>query len=106
MRKFCIALALLFLCADVDAAGRWRRGRSSSSYRSSGPVFSGTDQERAYQEAKYMYENRIYRHVGSVIGNFEGFGIGGPNCVTCTPSRRMTLTADAHYGNVRVRAWR
>jgi len=105
---FVVMFACLVACCSDAHARRWFRGRnySTTTYRSSGPTFSGTDQERAYQEAKYMHENRIYRHVGGVIGAFEGFGIGGPGCATCTPRGGMTLTADAHYGNVRVRAWR
>ena len=112
MRKLKVVLLVvlvLCVCSDVFAFGRRRNrtySRTTTTYRSSGPSFSGTDQERAYAEARYMHENRIYRHVGGLIGHFEGFGIGGPNCATCTPRGGMTLTADAHYGNVRVRAWR
>ena len=103
-----IALALFIgsLCADsADARWRWRRSRSSGSV-SVGVTFGGTDQERCYQEAKYMSENRIYRHIGGQIGGFEGWGMGGPNCATCTPRGGMTLTGDAHFGNIRVRSWR
>ena len=107
MRSLTLILAVLLYVSlfadDASARGRWR---SRTSYSTSSVTFGGSDQQRAYAEAKYMFEHRIYRHVGSVIGHFEGFGIGGPNCATCTPNRAMTLTADAHYGNVRVRAWR
>ena len=109
MRRLTILLLALFAISlfaeDAEAWPFRRRGRTVTTYRAA-VTFSGTDQERAYQEAKYMHENRVYRHVGGTIGYFEGFGIGGPNCATCTPNRPMTLTADAHYGNVRVRAWR
>ena len=107
MRSLASLLVILFLVscfADVAHARRWRRTRSYST--SVSVSFGGTDQQRCYAEAKYMHENRIYRHVGAVIGSFEGFGIGGPGCATCTPNRGMTLTGDAHYGNVRVRSWR
>ena len=108
-KKVCILLFGLLLCSlladQADARWRWRRSRSSGSV-SGGVVFGGTDQERCYQEAKYMYENNIHRHIGGQIGGFEGWGMGGPGCATCTPRGGMTLTGDAHYGNIRVRSWR
>lgn len=101
--RIALVIGLVIACCS-DAEARWfRRGRSYSSYSVN---FSGTDQERCYQEALYMSQHKIYRHVGSVIGNFEGFGIGGPNCATCTPRGNMTLTGDAWVGGVRVRSWR
>ena len=114
MKKVCLMLLCFVLgtiLADTASArGRWRRSRTTySATVSSGgtsAMYSGTDQDRAYAEAKYMHENGIRRHVGSLIGNFEGWGYGGPNCATCTPRGGMTLTGDAHYGSIRVRSWR
>ena len=97
---------VLLICGDVFAIGR--RRRKSNTYRSSGPshLYVGTDQERCYAEAQYMSQNRIFAHVGGLIGHFEGWGYGGPNCSTCTPRNGMTLTGDASVGGFRVRSWR
>lgn len=71
-----------------------------------------SDQDRCQAEANYMAANRISGHVWGCIGNFEGVGFGNsPNCNTCTPSSRMTLTGDASAQDnngrwYRVRSWR
>lgn len=82
----------------------------TASYTSS--LHSGSDQERCQAEADYMAANGIRGHVGSCIGRFEGVGYGSsPNCNTCTPSGRMSLTGDASAQGrngmwYRVRSWR
>lgn len=104
MIRMLLLVVVIALSVCEDAEARWfRRGRS---YSSSGPNFSGTDQERCYAEAAYMSQHRIFGHVGSTIGNYEGWGYGGPNCATCTPRSGMTLTGDACVGGFRVRSWR
>ena len=90
-------------------------------YYSSSPVYTNTkqysyttssDQQRCQAEADYMARNRISGHVWGTIGRFEGVGYGSsPNCNTCTPSSRMTLTGDASAMDnngrwYRVRSWR
>ena len=70
------------------------------------------DQAHAQQEANYMAQRGICGHVGGTIGGFEGVGCAsrGRTVPTCTPRRRMNLTADATAcrGGMcyRVRAWR
>ncbi|NBX98075.1 hypothetical protein EB118_18705 [bacterium] len=71
-----------------------------------------TDQQKCEYEANYMAAHNISTHVGSVIGNFEGVGVGNkPNCNTCVPQVNMRLTGDysAQGKNgkwYRVRSWR
>jgi hypothetical protein len=83
------------------------------SYTNSVPNSQGnSDQERCQAEANYMAANNITGHVWSCIGSFEGVGYGSsPNCNTCTPSGRMSLTGDASAQGkngrwYRVRSWR
>jgi hypothetical protein len=72
----------------------------------------GSDQERCQAESNHMAANNITGHVWGTIGGFEGVGYGnGPNCNTCTPSGRMSLTGDASAQGrngmwYRVRSWR
>jgi hypothetical protein len=121
-----IVLSLvLCLCMVGVAQARPRRTytTSSSPSYSSAPVSSytsghggsghgGSDQERCQAEADYMAANNITGHVWSCIGSFEGVGYGSsPNCNTCTPSGRMSLTGDASAQGrngmwYRVRSWR
>ena len=110
MKSVLLAFSLVALvCGDVYAKPRGSY-TSSSSYTSS--LNHGSDQERCQAEAEYMARNGIMGHVGSCIGRFEGVGYGGsPNCNTCTPSSRMTLTGDASVRGrngmwYRVRSWR
>lgn len=75
-------------------------------------TMNSSDQERCQAEANYMAANNISGHVWGTIGNFEGVGYGSsPNCNTCVPSSRMTLTGDASAQGrngrwYRVRSWR
>lgn len=75
-------------------------------------IVSGNDQERCQAEANYMAANNITGHVWGTIGSFEGVGCGSsPNCNTCVPSGRMSLTGDASAQGrngmwYRVRSWR
>ena len=96
---FVVMFAGLVACCSDAHARRWFRGRnySTTTYRSSGPTFSGTDQERCYAEAAYCAARNIRGHVGQTIGFWEGAGWGGSsaNCQTCTPPRGMTKTGDA-----------
>jgi len=106
LTQLLILIAILLVLSTDAHAKRYRRSYSTNVQSWPASLYQGTDQQRAYAEAKYMHENRIYRHVGGTIGLYEGWGYGGPSCATCTPHVGMTLTADAHYGNIRVRAWR
>lgn len=71
-----------------------------------------SDQDKCQAEANYMAENNISGHVWGTIGNFEGVGFGSsPNCNTCVPRNKMTLTGDASAQGkngkwYRVRSWR
>lgn len=71
------------------------------------------DQIAAERKIEYMVENNIVnRHVQPILGNFEGIGYSTtPQVNTCTPRRRMTLTADVVRRTrsglyVRLRVWR
>jgi len=55
-------------------------------------------QQHAQREANYMARTGVTGHPMGVApgASFSGTGYGpSPNCRTCTPSRRMTLIADA-----------
>jgi hypothetical protein len=73
-----------------------------------------SDQERCQREANYMAEHRIFGHVGSTVGRFEGVGWGRTDSPrTCVPdsSRGYELSGDATATTsdgitVRVRSWR
>lgn len=96
------------LLADVCEA-RWRPFRRRATYRiGTAPQawYDANDQGKCLIEAQYMHDHNIRGHVFGLIGTFEGCGWGGPNCYTCTPRRRMTLTGDAQIGRFRVRSWR
>jgi len=117
-------VAVLFVSNYSDAAPRKRYTYSTPTYSSvpSEKVYSYTnsvpnsqgnsDQERCQAEANHMAANNITGHVWSCIGSFEGVGYGSsPNCNTCTPSGRMSLTGDASAQGrngmwYRVRSWR
>lgn len=122
-----LVLALVFVVGMVGVAeARPKRGSNYSysmpvysqptktyGYTSdSGSMYNGDDQSRCQAEADYMASRGITGHVGSCIGSFEGVGYGSsPNCQTCTPSNRMTLTGDASAQGrngmwYRVRSWR
>lgn len=138
MRKLLLPLLLVALLLGslfVDtcqARGRLRIFRRSVfrvTIPHSGGSFSygdaKTDQERAQAEADFMAANHTRRHIGGLVGTFEGIGWGAEDCPTCVPGRRlrglfrwrsvvsinMTLVADAvalssdgmYY---RVRGWR
>lgn len=71
------------------------------------------DQAAAEQKLEIMIQqNIINRHIGRPLGNFEGIGFSTtPQVNTCTPRRRMTLTADVVKRTrsgmyVRMRVWR
>jgi hypothetical protein len=72
------------------------------------------DQAAATQKIEYMVQNNIInRHVGPMIGRFEGIGYStSPNNIrTCTPRQPMTLTADVVRRTrdgmyLRIRIWR
>jgi hypothetical protein len=72
------------------------------------------DQGPATRKLEEMVNrNVINRHIGTPLGGFEGIGYStSPNNIpTCTPRRKMTLTADvvrrAKNGLwVRIRIWR
>lgn len=72
------------------------------------------DQQAAEQKVEQMIQRGVLnRHLPPILGNFEGIGVAtSPNNIgTCTPRRRMTLTADvvrqARNGMwVRLRVWR
>lgn len=114
MKTFMMALGLVLMTTFTAEAARPRYYSQPStrvqSYTSS--VSGGSDQERCQAEANYMAANNITGHVWGVIGSFEGVGYGSsPNCNTCTPSGRMSLTGDASAQGrngmwYRVRSWR
>lgn len=115
MKQRTILFIILFTAITSTVEARWklirRRGRPHRPTYSHPFKTSGTDQERAQQEADYMASRNIRGHVGSAIGKFEGVGWGSYNCGTCTPQHKMTLTADARAQSssgtwYRVRAWR
>lgn len=72
------------------------------------------DQAAAEQKIEYMIQRGIInRHVQPILGNFEGIGYSTSptNIRTCTPRRRMTLTADVVRQTrgglwLRLRVWR
>jgi len=113
MRKMLVMLVVVMLwsiCSDVSARG-WRRRsryRSRSVSVGSAPAeyHTANDQRKCELEAAYMNTHGIRAHIWSNIGNYEGWGWGGPGCATCTPRRGMRLTGDAHVGSIRVRSWR
>jgi hypothetical protein len=112
-----IIIALVTMTLFVSSAQAAR-----PKYYSSQPVIrtqsytsmsnSSTDQDRCQAEANYMAANNITGHVWGTIGSFEGVGYGSsPNCNTCVPSGRMSLTGDASAQGrngmwYRVRSWR
>ncbi len=98
MRLCFLSLVLLLFCCGADYVNIW--GNAT------------TDQQRCEAEARYMASRNIRSHVGPLIGRFEGIGWGSsPNCKTCTPRGRMSLTGDASVRCpngmwIRVRSWR
>lgn len=114
MRILAIACVLYFSTSFSAQAAkpRYYNTTPSKSYSYTSVVNSGSDQDRCQAEANYMAANNITGHVWGVIGNFEGVGYGSsPNCNTCTPSGRMSLTGDASAQGkngmwYRVRSWR
>jgi hypothetical protein len=72
------------------------------------------DQAAATRKIEYMVQNNIYnRHIGPMIGRFEGIGYSAnpTNIRTCVPRQRMTLTADVVRRTrdgmyLRIRIWR
>ena len=112
--KVLLAVCLVFGIAAIAEAKPRRYSYSTptvSSYTVNIPSTS-SDQERCQAEANHMAANNITGHVWGCIGNFEGVGYGSsPNCQTCTPSSKMTLTGDASAQGrngmwYRVRSWR
>lgn len=114
-----VCLGFIAFSSVSYGAPRYRRSQNYSTpnktytYTSSNSITnSGSDQERCQAEANYMAANNITGHVWGCIGSFEGVGYGSsPNCNTCTPSSRMTLTGDASAQGrngmwYRVRSWR
>lgn len=73
-----------------------------------------SDQAAAERKLDTMIERSVLnRHIPPILGNFEGIGVSSQpgNIQTCTPRRRMNLTADvvrqAKNGMwVRLRVWR
>ena len=112
LRVILAILITLAVTCDADARRRWLRRRTYTTYAYVDVWGDATtDQEKCEAEASYMAANFAYYHVGRTIGNFEGFGVGGWGCGTCTPGYGMTLTGDAQIqssnGQVfRVRSWR
>lgn len=111
MKNLMIAIALIFSISLTAVAAKPKYySYSQPTYTSS--VGSSSDQERCQAEANYMAANNISGHVWGTIGSFEGVGYGSsPNCNTCVPSSRMTLTGDASAQGrngrwYRVRSWR
>lgn len=111
MKNLMIAFAVIFSTSLVVVAA------PPKYYTYSQPTYTtnvgySNDQERCQAEANYMAANNISGHVWGTIGNFEGVGYGNsPNCNTCVPSNRMTLTGDASAQGrngrwYRVRSWR
>lgn len=72
----------------------------------------GMDQQRCFEKARRLASGAKFSHGNSMIGNFEGIGMGSnPNCKTCTPKSNMVLTGDASVRGsngyyYRVRSWR
>lgn len=103
--------ASLFFIGSLFAQAAKPYNYSTKTY-SYAVVNNYSDQERCQAEANYMAANNISGHVWGTIGNFEGVGYGSsPNCNTCVPSNRMTLTGDASAQGrngkwYRVRSWR
>lgn len=72
------------------------------------------DQAAAERKIEYMIRNNIInRHVGPMVGGFEGIGYSTSptNIRTCTPRRGMVLTADVVRQTrsglwLRLRIWR
>jgi hypothetical protein len=110
--KIVIFAIFIFSCiVETDARGRWRRRRArtySTSYVGGAPAeyYNCSDQRKCELEAQHMHTHGIRAHIWQNIGNFEGWGYGGPGCATCVPRGGMVLTGDAHYGSIRVRSWR
>ena len=113
MKNFIVALALIFVATFVHAAGPTNTySQSTMKAQSYTSLNSVDDQSRCQAEANYMAANNISGHVWGTIGNFEGVGYGSsPNCNTCVPRNKMTLTGDASAQGkngkwYRVRSWR
>jgi len=107
-----ILITLIIVSISVETCqARWRLiRRRVRNIVTMGTVpqswYDANDQGKCEIEAKYMNDNGIRYHIWGNIGHYEGWGYGGPNCATCTPRKGMTLTGDAHVGNIRVRSWR
>lgn len=114
MRIFMIACALYFSTSFAAHAAkpRYYSTTPTITYSYTAAVSGNSDQERCQAEANYMAANNITGHVWGTIGSFEGVGYGSsPNCNTCVPSGRMSLTGDASAQGrngmwYRVRSWR
>jgi hypothetical protein len=113
MKVFIMIFALIFCTMLSAEAARPRYYSQPNNTVYSYAIQSGhSDQERCQAEANYMASNNITGHVWGTIGSFEGVGYGSsPNCNTCVPSGRMSLTGDASAQGrngmwYRVRSWR
>jgi len=114
MKNFMIAIALVFVTTfTASAAGPRYYSQPNTVVQSYTNTYTlSSDQDRCQAEANYMAANNISGHVWGVIGSFEGVGYGSsPNCNTCVPSGRMSLTGDASAKGrngmwYRVRSWR
>lgn len=109
--RILVMFVMFSFCGILTAEAAKPYNYSTKTY-SYAAVTNYSDQERCQQEANYMAANNISGHVWGTIGSFEGVGYGSsPNCNTCVPSNRMTLTGDASAQGrngkwYRVRSWR
>lgn len=114
MKIFMMTFVLLFVTTLTAEAARPRyySQPTTKTYSYVNSMNTSSDQDRCQAEANYMAANNISGHVWGTIGSFEGVGYGNsPNCNTCVPSGRMSLTGDASAQGsngrwYRVRSWR
>jgi hypothetical protein len=114
MIKFIMVLVFVlgsgFISETTKSRNYSPKNNMTYSYTSSHNLLS--DQDLCQAEANYMATHNISGHVWGTIGKFEGVGYGhSPNCNTCVPSSKMTLTGDASAKSsngiwYRVRSWR
>ena len=112
MKNFMLSLGLLFVVFFPAYGDGVIYTQSNIRVKNYSLTNLSDDQSRCQAEADYMARNNISGHVWGTIGNFEGVGYGpSPNCNTCVPRNKMTLTGDASAQGrngmwYRVRSWR